>query len=141
MDKKHYKNCERSEQNVDDWFAAEVSYIQPKHYVGSKFYVARILNRNARRGERLHWITIVPVDEFYVATRDMGFEVVNLRCLLGHMPVNWTAEQCDLQLNTGRTNIDGPLDELILESKPLHDHIDSLYHYDSENKVGYAFNW
>lgn len=122
---------------IDNWFANEISYIAPQHYVGTSFTAARLLNLDAKAGEQLHHVVIVPVDEFYVSTRDMGFEVVRLGVLMKQLPQGWSADRCDLQLKTAHTNIDGPLDDLILESKPLHDHLDEIY----GNELGYAFNW
>ena len=123
MEKKHCAECEQSER----WFIDEVSRIRLQDYVGTKFYAARLLKLDACRGEDMYYHIIVPVDEFYVAYRGMGFEVINLKVLKKLLPVGLDPSRCDLQLKTDRTVIDGQLDELMLASKPLHDHLESLY--------------
>lgn len=115
------------ERMDNDWFIDEVSRIRIQDYVGTKFYAVRLLKLDAGRGDDLYYHVIVPVDEFYVAYRDMGFEVINLKVLKKLLPAGLDPSRCDLQLDTGRTKIDGQLDALMLESKPLHDHLESLY--------------
>lgn len=125
MEKKHCIERERSERS--DWFIDEVSRIRLQDYVGTKFYAARLLKLDACHGEDMYYHIIVPVDEFYVAYRDMGFEVINLKALKKLLPAGLDPSRCDLQLKTDKTVIDGQLDELMLASKPLHDHLESLY--------------
>lgn len=122
------ENLKKSVESMEnDWFIDEVSRIRTQDYVGTKFYAARLLKLDACHDEVMYYHVIVPVDEFYVAYRDMGFEVINLKVLEKLLPAEIDPARCDLQLNTGRTVIDGQLDQLMLESKPLHDHLESLY--------------
>lgn len=79
---------------------------------------------NLDTGEYAH--IVVPIDEYYVDARGVGFEVTRIAAVVDQMPDGWTLDRCDLQLKTERTNIDGQLDALIMESKPLHDRLSAL---------------
>lgn len=110
-------------RDPDEWFAEEVGYISRKHYRGTTFHIARLLNLDT--GERAD--VVVAADEFYVPIRDMGFEVINLKALEHVVPWEIGLDRVDIFVDTGHTRIDGQLDALILESKKLHEHLSHLY--------------
>lgn len=110
----------------NDWFHDEVMRIRRQDYVGTKFYVARLLNLDYNGEGLLHETVIVPVDEYFVEYRGMGFEVIRLESLVKRLPKGWSIDRCDIQLKTAHTKIDGQLDELIMESKELHDHLKEI---------------
>ncbi len=116
-------SCKPMQENVDDWFTKEVSYISRNSYVRTYFAHARLMNLDS--GEYAH--IVVPIDEFYVSARDMGFEITRLEVVVDMLPEGWSLDRCDIQIKTEHTQIDGQLDALVMQSKPLHDHIKSLY--------------
>ena len=110
-------------QTDEAWFAEELSYITKESYQGTTFHKAKLLNLVT--GER-KWI-ILPVDEFYVGIRDIGFEVVNLKCCKELGWKDCSLDDIDLTIDTGITRIDGNLGAMAMDSAKLHQHLDQLY--------------
>lgn len=127
-------NQKPSKENVDNWFTKEVSFISRNSYVRTYFAHARLMNLDT--GEYAH--IIVPIDEFYVEARGMGFEITRLETVVAQLPEGWTLDRCDLQLKTEHVTIDGQLDALVMESKPLHDHLKHIYDGMPEWDYGYV---
>lgn len=113
----------KREAEAEAWFAAECSYISKNSYVKTDFWPCKLLNLDT--GEKA--TVIVAVDHFEVAARNMGFEVIRLDQLKSVLPWEIGLDRVDVTLKTDMTSIDGQLDVLVMQSKPLYDHLSEIY--------------
>jgi hypothetical protein len=115
--------AKKKEAEAEAWFAAECSYISKNSYVKTDFWPCKLLNLDT--GEKA--TVIVAVDHFEVAARNMGFEVIRLDQLKSVLPWEIGLDRVDVTLKTDMTSIDGQLDVLVMQSKPLYDHLSEIY--------------